>query len=88
MLVVVETGCFCGIGHRGIWGRNIRIRGNKRGEAGAGVIVMLMRPLPGSADAEALPPPTGAACPSGAEDEAPVASAAAPPRAAAVALDM
>ncbi|HET6523349.1 3,4-dihydroxy-2-butanone-4-phosphate synthase [Sphingopyxis sp.] len=29
------------------------------GEAGAGVIVMLMRPLPGSADAEALPPPTG-----------------------------
>src|SRR3546814_6187953 len=29
------------------------------GEAGAGVIVMLMRPLPGSADAAALPPPTG-----------------------------
>ncbi len=29
------------------------------GEAGAGVIVMLMRPLPGSADADALPPPTG-----------------------------
>ena len=29
------------------------------GEAGAGVIVMLMRPLPGSAEADALPPPTG-----------------------------
>src|SRR3546814_17216696 len=27
------------------------------GEAGAGVIVMLMRPLPGSAAAEAVPPP-------------------------------
>lgn len=29
------------------------------GEAGSGVIVMLMRPLPGSAEADALPPPTG-----------------------------
>src|SRR3546814_18517820 len=29
------------------------------GAAGAGVIVMLMRPLPGSADADAQPPPTG-----------------------------
>lgn len=29
------------------------------GEAGAGVIVMLMRPLPGSAAAEEIPPPTG-----------------------------
>jgi len=29
------------------------------GEAGAGVIVMLMRPLPGSAAAEASPPPSG-----------------------------
>ena len=29
------------------------------GEAGAGVIVLLMRPLPGSADADVLPPPTG-----------------------------
>ncbi|WP_077146575.1 3,4-dihydroxy-2-butanone-4-phosphate synthase [Sphingopyxis sp. KK2] len=29
------------------------------GEAGAGVIVMLMRPLPGSAEADATPPPSG-----------------------------
>ena len=29
------------------------------GEAGSGVIVMLMRPLPGSAAAEEIPPPTG-----------------------------
>ena len=29
------------------------------GEAGSGVIVMLMRPLPGSAAADALPPPSG-----------------------------
>src|SRR3546814_14188045 len=29
------------------------------GEAGSGVIVMLMRPLPGSADAEAAPAPAG-----------------------------
>ncbi|MBL8651886.1 MAG: 3,4-dihydroxy-2-butanone-4-phosphate synthase [Sphingopyxis sp.] len=29
------------------------------GKAGAGVIVMLMRPLPGSAAAEEIPPPTG-----------------------------
>ncbi|SNS84535.1 3,4-dihydroxy-2-butanone-4-phosphate synthase [Sphingopyxis indica] len=29
------------------------------GEAGAGVIVLLMRPLPGSAAAEAAPPPSG-----------------------------
>ena len=29
------------------------------GEAGSGVIVMLMRPLPGSADADATPAPTG-----------------------------
>src|SRR3546814_17394540 len=27
------------------------------GEAGAGVIALLMRPLPGSADADAAPPP-------------------------------
>ena len=29
------------------------------GEAGSGVIVMLMRPLPGSAAAEEIPPPSG-----------------------------
>jgi 3,4-dihydroxy 2-butanone 4-phosphate synthase / GTP cyclohydrolase II len=29
------------------------------GEAGSGVIVLLMRPLPGSADADAVPPPSG-----------------------------
>ena len=29
------------------------------GEAGAGVIVMLMRPLPGSAEADTTPPPEG-----------------------------
>ncbi|WP_332817291.1 3,4-dihydroxy-2-butanone-4-phosphate synthase [Sphingopyxis sp.] len=29
------------------------------GEAGAGIIVMLMRPLPGSAAADAVPPPSG-----------------------------
>ncbi|MGH6634351.1 MAG: 3,4-dihydroxy-2-butanone-4-phosphate synthase, partial [Sphingopyxis sp.] len=29
------------------------------GEAGSGVIVMLMRPLPGSAEADAVPAPTG-----------------------------
>ncbi|WP_411340139.1 3,4-dihydroxy-2-butanone-4-phosphate synthase [Sphingopyxis sp. J-6] len=29
------------------------------GEAGSGVIVLLMRPLPGSAEAEATPPPSG-----------------------------
>jgi len=29
------------------------------GEAGGGVIVMLMRPLPGSAEADATPPPAG-----------------------------